>query len=136
MPNDKRKCHACLDGSNQSAPQLLNYERTYASCVEQPCQHLFFAVVASQDKIITCADTVNAKEGQVPLAKTMVDIDGSEPREGTRSAAKEGPTTCLDYCVACPKSQSLQAGSGDSNYTCLDLDWPCDVYHDEDSCLP
>jgi hypothetical protein len=62
----------------------------------------------------------------------MVGIDGSEPWEGTRSAAKDGPNKCLDHCVTYPKSQSLQPGSGDSNYTCLDPDWPCD----EDSCLP
>jgi hypothetical protein len=91
--------------------------------------HVNISSSASQYKIVTFADTINAKEGQVPLGETRVGIDGSETWEGNRSAAKEG-------CVACPMSQSLQPGSGDSNYACLDQDWPCDVYHDEDSCLP
>jgi hypothetical protein len=125
-----------VQSSKQSAPQLRNYERTYASCAKQPCQHLFFAVAASQNKIATLADTINAKEGQVPVAETRVGIDRSETWEGNRSSAKEGPSHCMDHCVACPTSQSLQPGSGDSNYTCLDPDWPCDVYHEEDSCLP
>jgi hypothetical protein len=75
-PSGKRKCCACLDGSKRSAPQLRNYRRTYASCVEQPCQVLFFAVAASQNKLVTFADTTNAfQQAPPPTEQCYLEID-------------------------------------------------------------
>jgi hypothetical protein len=72
----RRKCRACLDGSKRSAPQLRNYGRTYASCIEQPCQRLFFAIAASQNKIVTFADTTNAfQQSPPPTEQCYLQID-------------------------------------------------------------
>jgi hypothetical protein len=75
-PCGKRKCRACLDGSKRSALQLRNYGRTYASCVEQPCQRLFFAVAASQNKLVTFADMTNAfQQSPPPTEQCYLEID-------------------------------------------------------------
>jgi hypothetical protein len=65
-PDGRRKYQACLDGSKRSAPQLHNYGHTYASCIEQPCQRLFFAIAASQGKVVTFANTTNAFQQSPP----------------------------------------------------------------------
>jgi hypothetical protein len=55
---------------------LHNYGRTYASCVEQPCQRLFFAVAASQNKLVTFADTTNAFQQSPPSTEQFyLEID-------------------------------------------------------------
>jgi hypothetical protein len=70
------KCRACLDGSKCSAPQLRNYGQTYTSCIEQPCQRLFFAIAASQNKVVTFADTTNAfQQSPPPTEQCYLEID-------------------------------------------------------------
>ncbi len=51
---------ACIDGSKHAAPWLHLFAQTYASCIEQPCMHLFFALAAVNGLIIIIADTTNA----------------------------------------------------------------------------
>ena len=61
-----RKCRACIDGSKRAAPWLHQFAQTYASCVEQPCMRLFFAVSAAKSLIVTFADTTNAFQQSPP----------------------------------------------------------------------
>jgi hypothetical protein len=68
-PDGTRKCRACLDGSRQSAPWLRQFTQTYASCIEQPCMRLFFAVAAAKGLTITIADTTNAFQQSPPPSK-------------------------------------------------------------------
>ena len=68
-PDGTRKCHACLDGSKWSALWLRQFTQTYASCIEQPCMHLFFAVAAAKGMTITIADTTNAYQQSPPPTK-------------------------------------------------------------------
>ena len=61
-----RKCRACIDGSKRAAPWLHQFAQTYASCIEQPCMRLFFAVSAAKSLIVTFADTANAFQQSPP----------------------------------------------------------------------
>jgi hypothetical protein len=54
------KCRACTDGSKQAAPWLHQIIQTYASCIEQPCMQLFYALSAALGLVIVFADTKNA----------------------------------------------------------------------------
>jgi hypothetical protein len=65
-PDGTRKCHVCLDGSRQSAPWLHQFTHSYASYIEHPCMHLFFAVAAAKGLTITIADTTNAFQQSPP----------------------------------------------------------------------
>jgi hypothetical protein len=75
-PDGTRKCHACLDGSKHSALWLHQFTQTYASCIEQPCMHLFFTVAAAKGLTITVADTANAfQQSPPPMKKCYLMID-------------------------------------------------------------
>ena len=75
-PDGTRKCRACLDGSKRSAPWLRQFTQTYASCIEQPCMRLFFAVAAAKSLIVTVADTTNAfQQSPPPTKKCYLMID-------------------------------------------------------------
>jgi hypothetical protein len=75
-PDGTRKARACLDGSKQSAPWLRQFAQTYASCIEQPCMRLFFAVAAAKGLTITVADTANAyQQSPPPTNKCYLQID-------------------------------------------------------------
>jgi hypothetical protein len=65
-----------MDGSKRSDLQLRNYGRTYASCIEQPCQRLFFAIAASQGKVVTFADATNAfQQSPPPTEQCYLEVD-------------------------------------------------------------
>ena len=71
-----RKCRACIDGSKRSAPWLRDFAQTYASCVEQPCMRLFFALSAALGLVVTVADTTNAfQQSPPPSEKCYLAID-------------------------------------------------------------
>jgi hypothetical protein len=71
-----RKCCACLDGSKRAAPWLRQFVQTYASCVEQPCMRLFFALSAALSLIVTFADTKNAyQQSPAPSVMCYLGID-------------------------------------------------------------
>lgn len=75
-PNGKRKCRACIDGSKRAAPWLHQFAQTYASCIEQPCMRLFFALAATNGLIVTFADTANAfQQSPPPTRKCYLQID-------------------------------------------------------------
>ena len=67
--NGTRKSRACLDGSKKSAPWLRQFAQTYASCIEQPCMKLFFAIAAAKGLVISVADTTNAYQQSPPPSK-------------------------------------------------------------------
>ena len=71
-----RKARACLNGSKCSAPHLRDFTQTYASCIEQPCMRLFFAVAAAKGLTVTVADTKNAyQQSPPPSRKCYLMID-------------------------------------------------------------
>jgi hypothetical protein len=75
-PNGKRKCRACIDGSRRAAPWLHQFAQTYASCIEQPCMRLFFALAAVYGLISTFADTANAfQQSPPPTRKCYLYVD-------------------------------------------------------------
>jgi hypothetical protein len=75
-PDGKRKCRACIDGSRRAAPWLHLFAQTYASCIEQPCMRLFFALAAIHCLIITFGDTTNAfQQSPPPTRKCYLRID-------------------------------------------------------------
>ena len=75
-PCGKRKCRACIDGSKRAAPWLRRFGQTYASCIEQPCQRLFFALVAAKGLIVTFGDTTNAfQQSPPPTEPCYLQID-------------------------------------------------------------
>jgi hypothetical protein len=61
-----RKARGCLDGSVRAAPWLRHNIQTYSSCIEQPCQRLFYALAAFLGKIVTVADATNAYQQSPP----------------------------------------------------------------------
>jgi hypothetical protein len=56
----RRKARACIDGSKRAAPWLRDTAQTYASCIEQPCMKLFFALVVLYRMIVLFGDVDNA----------------------------------------------------------------------------
>jgi hypothetical protein len=94
-PDGTRKCRACLDGSKQSAPWLRQFTQTYASCIEQPCMCLFFAMAAAKGMTITIADTTNAYQQSPPPTKKcylMID-DAYRSWHRKRYGSNVDPTT-------------------------------------------
>jgi hypothetical protein len=72
----RRKSRACLDGSKSSAPWLRDVAQTYASCIEQPCMRLFFALSAIHGCTVTIADTKNAfQQSPPPTEDCFLQID-------------------------------------------------------------
>jgi hypothetical protein len=75
-PDGTRKARACIDGSKRAAPWLHHFAQTYASCIEQPCQRLFFAVAAAMGLVVTVGDTTNAfQQSPPPTRKCFLQID-------------------------------------------------------------
>lgn len=68
-PDGTRKCRCCLDGSKRAAPWLRQFVQTYASCVEQPCMRMFYALCAVLGLVVTFADTTNAYQQSPPPSK-------------------------------------------------------------------
>ena len=75
-PSGTRKCRVCADGSKRSAPWLRDFAQTYASCIEQPCMRLFFALSAALGLVVTTADTTNAfQQSPAPSVPCYLEID-------------------------------------------------------------
>jgi hypothetical protein len=71
-----RKARACLNGSKRAAPWLRDMAQTYASCIEQPCMRLFFALSAIHGCTVTIADTKNAfQQAPGPTEKCYLAVD-------------------------------------------------------------
>ena len=84
-----RKARNCCDGSPRAAPQL-RLAQTYASCVEQPCMRLFFALCTHANYTCLKVDATNAYANSPPPAQpTFVYVDDQfadwyERRHGTK----------------------------------------------------
>jgi hypothetical protein len=65
-PDGTRKARACLNGSKWAAPHLRQFAQTYASCIEQPCMRMFFAIAAAKGLVVTSADTTNPYQQSPP----------------------------------------------------------------------
>jgi Reverse transcriptase (RNA-dependent DNA polymerase) len=71
-----RKARNCCDGSRRAAPALHGEAKTYASCVEQPCMRVYFALCAADGLIVYGADAANAfANSPPPKVPTFVAID-------------------------------------------------------------
>jgi Reverse transcriptase (RNA-dependent DNA polymerase) len=71
-----RKARNCCDGSKRAAPALHGEAKTYASCVEQPCMRVYFALCAADGLIVYGADAANAfANSPPPNVPTYVAID-------------------------------------------------------------
>jgi hypothetical protein len=71
-----RKSHACMDGSKRAAPWLRQFVNAHASCIEQPCQRLFFAIAAVEGMVIVCGDAKNAfQNSPSPTVQCHMRID-------------------------------------------------------------
>jgi transposase InsO family protein len=71
-----RKARNCCDGSKRAAPMLHGAAKTYASCVEQPCMRMFFALCAVSGMSLYGADATNAfANSPPPSVPTYVMID-------------------------------------------------------------
>jgi hypothetical protein len=71
-----RKARNCCDGSFRAAPILHGQAKTYASCIEQPCMRLFFALASLHGLSVYGADATNAFANSPPPAiPTFVAID-------------------------------------------------------------
>jgi hypothetical protein len=56
----RRKARTCINGLKRAAPWLRDTAQTYASCIEQPCMKLFFALCVLLGMIVTYGDVDNA----------------------------------------------------------------------------
>ena len=68
-PDGTHKARACLDGSKWAAPHLRQFAQTDASCIKQPCMHMFFAIATTKGLVVTSADTTNAYQQTPPLTQ-------------------------------------------------------------------
>ena len=74
--NGTRRSRNCCDGSPRAAPILHALAQTYASCVEQPIQRLFFALSASLGHRLYGGDAQDAyAHSPPPSVPTFVHID-------------------------------------------------------------
>ena len=74
--NGDRYARNCCDGSRRAAPELRAAAQTYASCIEQPCQRVFFALCAGLGLTALSADATNAyANSPPPTVPTFVRID-------------------------------------------------------------
>jgi hypothetical protein len=72
----RRKCRVCCDGSKRRAPELHRFTETYASCVEQPCMRIFFALAAARGQKVFITDATNAyANAPPPTFKSYLAID-------------------------------------------------------------
>ena len=103
-PNGDRKARSCADGSKQAAPWLRNLAQTYASCIEQPCQRLFFSIAASESLIVCYGDTTNAfQQSPPPKTQYYLEIDDAYRDWYQRKFNKECPK---DHII--PLMQAIQ----------------------------
>jgi hypothetical protein len=81
------------DGSKRDAPEL-RFAQTYASCIDQPCMRLFFALSAAMSFVVMGADCTNTyANSPSPTQATYVRIDDAyanwylfrQGKEGDRS---------------------------------------------------
>jgi hypothetical protein len=74
-PYGTRKARMCCDGSKRAAPEL-RFAQTYASCIDQPCMRLFFALSAAMGFVVMGADCTNPyTNSPSPTQATYVRID-------------------------------------------------------------
>jgi hypothetical protein len=75
-PDGTRTARNCCDGSLRAAPELHDSAQTYASCIEQPCQRLFYSLSAASGYYVCKTDAVNAyANAHAPSIPTYVRID-------------------------------------------------------------
>jgi hypothetical protein len=75
-PDGTRTARNCCDGSLRAAPELHDSAHTYASCIEQPCQRLFYSLSAASGYFVCKTDAVNAyANAHAPSITTYVRID-------------------------------------------------------------
>ena len=74
-----RKARECCDGSPRAAPALHHDDIvTYASCVEQPCMRMFFAIASIHNLYVLATDAVNAyANAPGPTVPTYITVDAS-----------------------------------------------------------
>jgi len=76
--NGTCKACACIDDSRCTAPWLQQFAQTYASCIEQPCMHCFFALAALHALIVIVADMSNAfQQSPLPMEQCYLQIDNA-----------------------------------------------------------
>ena len=75
--NQYRPIEVCCDGSKRSVPALHGITSTYSSCVEQPIQRLFFALITTlKGYLIYGGDAKDAyAHSPPPSVPTFVSID-------------------------------------------------------------
>jgi hypothetical protein len=92
-PCGTRKARMYGDGSKRDAPEL-RFAQTYASCIDQPCMRLFFALSAAMSFVVMGADCTNTyANSPSPTQATYVRIDDAyanwylfrQGKEGDRS---------------------------------------------------
>jgi hypothetical protein len=89
------------------SPQLCSYRRIYASCIEQPCQRLFFAVPASQSKLVTFADTTNAfQQSPPPTEQCYLEIDDAYTSWHLKGLGKD-----IDHVIPLGQAHHPEAGA-------------------------
>jgi hypothetical protein len=65
-----------MDGSKWAAPWLYQFVQMYASCIEQPCMWLFYALSTTLGLVIVFADTKNAyQQSPPPTEPCYLEID-------------------------------------------------------------
>jgi hypothetical protein len=76
-PCGTRKARMCCDGSKRAAPEF-RFAQMYASCIDQPCMRLFFALSAAMGFVVKGADCTNTNayaNSPSPTQPTFVWID-------------------------------------------------------------
>ena len=68
---DRWSCNCC-DDSKHAAPSLHAVTSTYPSCVDQPVQRVFFALVAINDHKVLMIHTLNG--GPSTITKTLTTV--------------------------------------------------------------
>ncbi|KAG7352771.1 hypothetical protein IV203_008819 [Nitzschia inconspicua] len=72
----ERCSRSCCDGSLSAAPLLCQVTCMYSSCVEQPIQHMFFALAAAHDMWVYGSDATEAfAHSPPPETPTFIMID-------------------------------------------------------------
>ena len=86
-PDGRRKCQACIDSSKRAAPWLREFAKTYASCIEQPCMRLFFALAAAKGLTVSIADTRQSAMGAAGAPRETT-VAGTRTRTRSRVTAE------------------------------------------------
>jgi hypothetical protein len=102
-PCGPRKARMCCDGSKCAAPELP-FAQTYASCIDQPCMRLFFALSAAMGFVVMGADCTNAyTNSPSPTQATYVRIDDAHANWYRSRHGKE-----VDRSLVLPVLKALQ----------------------------